>query len=53
MRPASGRLYANERGETVATITDEEWGERSPENFDTTLLRGVDTVDVTGTRVAS
>lgn len=30
----------------MATITDEEWGELSPENFDTvTLLHAVDAVD--------
>jgi hypothetical protein len=30
----------------VATITAEEWGEPSPESFDTiTLLRAVDSVD--------
>lgn len=30
----------------MATITDEEWGELSPENFDTTTLLGaVDAVD--------
>jgi hypothetical protein len=30
----------------VATITDQEWGELAPENFDTTtLLRAVDAVD--------
>ena len=30
----------------MATITDQEWGELAPENFDTTtLLRAVDAVD--------